>query len=166
LSRNILILVILLVIVLYFVIAFVLYKLKNIKRQESAQKVGFFAWCLVIAALILMTLIYVTNIGHYDRYGNYFSSGQEVLYYSLNNKIYTYSGGWYGESTFNNINNSEEKYIDTCAFISMDGYIYFDINNSFIRKEKSNKYYDLQGNEYFRATDIYWNCFGLIKYYP
>jgi len=92
------------------------------KMVKTKIKIQITATIMILVALSLIFLfIFYTSFGNYDRFGNQYSDFTKVLYYSKNGQTYKMiAGEYYGDTYYVNINNPNERHVDSVSYISKD----------------------------------------------
>lgn len=96
----------------------------------------------------------------YDRNGVEYSNEEDVLFYDAEGNVYNKV---MDEDYLPNFVNVEtgESYFGMLCYISEDGYLYYDPDNSLTRLKGSlNIYQDVSGKKYYDISTVSWDSYG------
>lgn len=104
---------------------------------------------------------------YYDMKGNAYKTGEEVPFYDKDGNAFTYKET---EEFDCYLVNGETKYDYYCCYVTPEGYLIYDKNDSFEivdeNPDGATKYNDNSGNLCYSATEISWDADGnLITYF-
>lgn len=100
---------------------------------------------------------------YYDMKGNEYENLQDIILYDTDGNSYEYiiDEDTYDSSYINQTTGESYEYYN--CYLTMDGYFYYDEDESIQINDDLSTYSDTDGTEYYSATGVYWDADGKIK---